>query len=98
MNVEMKSYCWDRLLRGVVRNRIMSDAQRQDLADFILSQNPSAELEEAVGHFLTGELTEDACLTHYQRVDTAAFRASLAPPPDETRAVDARLKALLEMA
>ena len=100
MDKTMAAYCYDRLARACARGELMTEAQRADLADFIEDQGAEGKLAELTDDLRKGTLDDKAVAQGYKRhvpddFDPDAVRASLAPPPDETRAVDARLRALI---
>jgi hypothetical protein len=99
MQKEAIHYSWDRLLRAHARGPLMTDAQRADLADDILSGDPPKNLADAVAALQDGTLTDEDVTGGYEasRVEgfnLAEFRASLASAPDITAAVNERIRAL----
>ena len=100
MDKDAKAYSWDRLVRAAARGPLMTEAQRADLADFIISQ-PDCDkaLLEAADALRAGELDEKKAASAYKRhakgFDPAAYRERLAPPPDESAALDERIRAII---
>ncbi len=89
MTPEDRHYCWDRLVRGVIRGDSMTQAQKDSLVDFISSKvdtenEEDMKLDLACSDFLEGELFEDAAVSGYMAAkiegfDVDAYRAALSP-------------------
>lgn len=100
VNANVK-YHWDRLVRALARQSLMTEAQRADLANDILgAAHVTKEMAAAAAKLKAGTLTEADVVPFAAAVlkgfDAVAHRASLAPKPDVHAAVNdtlARLQA-----
>ena len=98
MTPEQTHYGWERLARAIARPA--SEAQRKDLVADLVSQQPGKPLTDALTAFISGTLTQGQAVAGFKAAridgfDIAAYRKSLAPPPDELRTAEAALNAQL---
>lgn len=96
---EARHYCWDRLVRAVLRKDVMSDSQRESLQDFILSRADEKEdkdLIDAAKKMVAGKLSEESVVNSYNEnkledFDVNSYRMDMAPK-DTSSEVDKKLE------